>query len=255
MMKKIIKLLTALLIVSLPFTNDVRAEHYPLEETNWRVTFDGSELKDNFGGSAVTEIIRGMQPGDTADISVKIRNDYGKAADFYMENSVIRSFEDESVIQALQYGGYVYELWYAPASGAAEYAIYQSNKVGGESEDASAKKEDLGLHQATEGLENYFWLEKIDPGKEGTVRIHIELDGASQANIYQDTFGELVLDFAVELPTESRVIKIPHTGAEFRGSHLETVTRLISGLSLVVLIVSAFILLFVKERKEPERER
>lgn len=255
MKRKVLSVLVLFLFLSFSCTSFIRADEFK-GGSNWAVTFDGSNLKDNFGDREVTELLAGLQPGDSADLEVSIRNSYSKVADFYMNNAVVKSFEEIAAFAEengySQYGGYEYELWYQPADGSAEYAIYQSKKVGGETMEPSKKDDDsVGLHEATEELKDFFFLEKIEPGKAGKVRLHVKLDGASQANIYQDTLGTLRLEFAVELPAEGRIFRIPHTGislAEF--PRFAAISKLITGGSMVVMIVSAFILLITGRRKE-----
>lgn len=162
--------------------------------SGWTVTFDSKkQMISNFSNKDFADVLTYMQPGDSANIQITIKNTYPDAIDWYMTNEVIQSLEDASTVA--RDGAYSYLLTYTPETGAMK-VLYDSENVGGE------KKEDelQGLHEATNALEDYFFLDTLEHGKTGVVKLRVMLEGETQGNDYQDTFARLKIDFAVELP-------------------------------------------------------
>ena len=108
-----------------------------------------------------------------------------------MANDVISSLEDAQSVA--ENGGYTYILTYTDHDGK-EDTIYSSTSVGGEKETTAGK----GLNEATNSLDDFFSLDTLEPGENGTVNLTVGLDGESQGNIYQDTLAKLMMNFAVE---------------------------------------------------------
>ena len=132
-----------------------------------------------------------MEPGDTVDFRVAIKNDSDISTNWYMANDVISSLEDAQSVA--ENGGYTYILTYTDPDGK-EDTIYSSTSVGGEKETTAGK----GLNEATNSLDDFFSLDTLEPGENGTVNLTVGLDGESQGNIYQDTLAKLMMNFAVE---------------------------------------------------------
>ena len=128
MLKKILTLIFALVIL-LPVS--VRADNYPRIDTDWKVTFDGSKLKSNYNSTAIAEALKGMQPGDTADLEFTLVNNYDTEVSWWVGNDVLKSFEDLSKATG---GAYVYELNYTDQKGN-DSIIYSSKAVGGDNEE------------------------------------------------------------------------------------------------------------------------
>ena len=55
-----------------------------------------------------------------------------------------------------------------------------------------------GLHEATDNLEEFFYLDHLEQGEEGLITLKVALNGETQGNIYQNTLARLQLNFAVE---------------------------------------------------------
>jgi len=236
MLKRIIVILFALLL-SLPF--GVEADHYPLDPKEWTVTFDGKSLKTNYTSGEIAESIKGMQPGDTADLSVTLINNYTEKTTWWIGNTIIESFEDNSKASG---GAYRYSLSYTDASGTTT-VLYSSNKVGGT---GSA----TGLHEATDALDEMFVLGDIEAGERATVTIHIDLDGEIQGNSYQDTIGEPRLNFAVELPSNI-IYHIPKTGT-LAGSDMVRTRNLYyiaCGILFIIMMILATVLYLNNRRR------
>ena len=230
MLKKILTLIFALVIL-LPVS--VRADNYPRIDTDWKVTFDGSKLKSNYNSTAIAEALKGMQPGDTADLEFTLVNNYDTEVSWWVGNDVLKSFEDLSKATG---GAYVYELNYTDQKGN-DSIIYSSKAVGGDNE------EYVGLHGATDALKNMFHLGKIGAHKTAVVTLHIELDGETQNNSYQDTLARLQINFAVELPATDEVrFVVPDTatGIGFLDDIISS-----TGVSLYILMALVCFLLMM----------
>lgn len=162
-------------------------------DPGWAVEFTGRGMESNFSTSDINDAIYNLQPGDSIDISVALRNTAGGRADWWMTNKVLQSLEDSQ--QVAGDGGYTYTLTYQPPQGELE-TLYSSDTVGGE----RTGDEDVGegLHEATESLSEYFYLDTLGAGQAGTIHLAVSLDGETQGNTYQDTLANLTLNFAVE---------------------------------------------------------
>lgn len=169
-----------------------RAEDYK-GDPGWSVEFTGSKMESNFNTSDINDAIYDLQPGDSIDISVALRNTAGGSADWWMANKVLQSLEDSQRVAAS--GGYTYTLAYQPPRGELE-TLYSSDTVGGERTGDMDVGE--GLHEATESLDEYFYLDTLGTGEQGTISLTVALDGETQGNTYQDTLANLTLNFAVE---------------------------------------------------------
>ena len=130
---------------------------------NWSVTFTGNEMQSNFSSSAMTEEVLNIQPGDSITVKVNLKNEDKEKTDWYMTNEVLKSLEDS--VSVAEGGAYTYILTYKDAAGT-ETVLYSSEVVGGE-EDTS--KEGEGLHQATNALEDYFYLDRLESGQSGVI--------------------------------------------------------------------------------------
>ena len=230
-MKRIINTVLAVLCF---FTSalHVYAEEYPLDQKEWNVTYDGKELRSNYSAEEINAALDGMQPGDSAHLRFNLINQTSTPVDWWMENEVLKSLEDGS--NTAKDGAYSYTVTYTSSSGM-KRVLYTSDVVGGEQEQFT------GLHEATDALDEYLWLEQIAGNSRGVLEIEFLLDGETQANRYQDTLGRLKVDFAVEpVPVEEkneprkivRVVYMPNTGDN---SHtgLYIALQIVSGLMLV----------------------
>ena len=171
---------------------------------NWKVEFDGSKMNSNFSSSELAEEISSIQPGDSIRLQVLVGNSSGEGASWYMTNKVLSSLEDQSEASG---GAYTYRLVYESAAGV-EDVLYSSEAVGGEEANKNALE---GLRQATDSLEDFFFLDTLNSGQQGAVYLTVKLDGESQGNVYQDTLAQLQMNFAVEKaePVEVTVTPTP----------------------------------------------
>lgn len=187
-LRLLLTLLTAVSLLSVP----AFAEEYTGSD-NWNVTFTAAKkMESNFRTVDMDESIYAMQPGDIAHFTVHLKNICGETTYWYMTNKVLKSLEDSQKVA--NGGGYSYRLVYTDVSGK-QTVLYDSDAVGGE-KDTSAGE---GLHEATDSLDEYFYLDELKTNQSGTINLDVSLDGETQGNAYQDTLAELQMNFAVEL--------------------------------------------------------
>ena len=196
MKKRIISIVLCLSLLSC-LVISASAETLP-SKTGWyaRFTADG-EMIDNFKNKTggLNDPIRGMQPGDEVSFVIDLSNEHKDNTDWYMTNEVLSSLEDGKNASG---GAYTYILTFKGPSG--EKELYNSNIVGGDYKNADGRE---GLHEATEGLEDYIFLDTLKKGEKATVTLYVMLDGETQGNAYQDTLADLQMNFAVELRPET----------------------------------------------------
>ena len=114
--------------------------------SDWKVEFNGSKMSSNFTSADMKKDIFQLQPGDTMELQVGLKNTSEKDADWYMTNEVLKSLEDSQSIA--EGGAYGYKLTYVGPD-KKETVLYDSETVGGE----DAQKGE-GLHQATDAILN-----------------------------------------------------------------------------------------------------
>ena len=144
------------------------------------VTYNGSKLVNEFKTIDVSD----MQPGDSQTYTIKIKNDSKDETDWWISNEVLQTLEESANASG---GAYTYILQYNGTD------IYNNDTVGGENTDHG-----VGLKNATNAMEDFFFLDTLAPGGTGEVTLTVALDGESQGNSYQDAAGEIQLVFGVE---------------------------------------------------------
>ena len=187
---------------------------------------DGLSVVYTAGGKLVSSTdfsssLAGLQPGDDVTIVITLKNENANDADWYLKNEVLKSLEDESKASG---GAYTYTLTYSGRS----TPLYDSDTVGGE--DVSPAGE--GLHEATNALKDYIFLDTIKAGQTASVTLKVALDGESQLNAYNSTAARLKMKFAVE-GKESGVVK---TGDEANILPL-FIVMVVSGLLMLWLAI------------------
>ncbi len=190
-MRKKVLCLSLAAVLGLGGALPVRAEEHQ-SSRSWQVAFDGSKMNSNFSSSEMAEEIYSIQPGDSMELKVDLKNSGGKDTDWYMTNKVLATLEDSQ--QTASGGAYSYRLSYVSPEGT-EDVLFDSGSIGGEGSSGGAGE---GLHQATGSLEDYFFLDTLSNGQDGSVYLKVKLDGESQGNDYQDTLARLQMNFAVE---------------------------------------------------------
>lgn len=62
--------------------------------SDWKVEFNGSKMSSNFTSADMKKDIFQLQPGDTMELQVGLKNTSEKDADWYITNEVLKSLED-----------------------------------------------------------------------------------------------------------------------------------------------------------------
>ncbi len=168
----------------------VYAEYY-MGGQGWQVEFTGSGMESSFTSSDISDAVYALQPGDSVTLSLSLKNSDSQDTDWYMANEVLSSLEDSQGVAGG--GAYTYHLAYTGSTGE-EDVLFSSENVGGEKDSGAG----VGLHEATESLEEFFYLDRLKPGDGGTVTLRVVLDGETQGNTYQNTLASLQMNFAVE---------------------------------------------------------
>ncbi len=165
--------------------------------SDWNVFFtEDNKMESTFRSADLDEVIYGMQPGDNVIIELQLKNKNPRTTDWYMTNEILYSLEDRSANAGTNGGAYTYKLTYTDKNGE-ENILFDSDTVGGEGSGESGAGE--GLHQATNALEEYLYLDTLAEGGKGHITLEVALDGETQGNDYQDTLADLQMNFAVEL--------------------------------------------------------
>lgn len=159
--------------------------------SGWQVTFDGKKLESNFSTANMDDEIYNMQPGDSVELTISLKNNYDKGeVDWYMKNEVLQTLEDAGDMSG---GAYDYLLTYTDKDGEST-TLYSSQKFGGE-----GRYNGVGLKGATTTLDDYFYLDRMGDGDTGVVKLKVALDAETLVNDYQNTLARLQMDFATEL--------------------------------------------------------
>ena len=208
--------------------------------------FTGNEMKSSFDSKQVAVSVSEMEPGDAVNFQVKIASTADFDTNWYMSNTVLSSLEESQAVA--ENGGYTYTLIYTSSNGDVT-VLYDSDSVGGEKESTAG----VGLNEATDSLDEFFYLTSLKEGESGVVDLRVSLDGESQGNIYQDTLAALMMNFAVEKDTDDPTTTFktntsPHrvkTGDVWLAG---SVIGLLAGIVLIVIAI-------VKRRKEDKDEK
>lgn len=219
---------------------------------DWNVSFtEEKQMSSNFKTKDLDEAIYGLQPGDTAILTLKLQNANTATTDWYMTNKVLYSLEDRSNNSGTGGGAYTYILEYTDKDGKTE-TLFTSDTIGGEKKSAAGE----GLKAATNSLDDFFYLDTLKKGEGGKITLQVALDGETQGNDYQDTLADLEMNFAVELndtstrttPGGSRSSTVVRTGDETDiGPYVLT-----AGISGTILFL--FAILSRRESKRQEKE-
>ncbi len=191
--------LMLLLLVFIPIKAQAETSY---GSDDWSVVFTADSKMDcNFSTSDMDDVIYGMQPGDNAILTIHLKNENKKATDWYMLNKVLYSLEDRSPNKGTRGGAYTYILTYTNASGVPK-TLFDSETVGGDDVSQAGQ----GLHEATDALEEFFFLDTLAGGEKSKITLEIALDGETNGNDYQNTLADLQMRFATELSTRTATV-------------------------------------------------
>ena len=172
--------------------------------SGWKVEFDGKKLESNFSTANMDDEIYNMQPGDSVELTISLKNSYDKGeVDWYMKNQVLQTLEDAGSMSG---GAYDYLLTYKDKDGKST-TLYSSEKFGGE-----GRYNGVGLKGATTTLDDYFYLDRMGKDDTGVVTLKVALDAETLVNDYQNTLARLQMDFATELVDTPMDMRLFPTG-------------------------------------------
>lgn len=247
-MKRLTGLLLAITLALVPASTALAES---LKGSNeWNVTFTEAEkMVDNYSQKEWADDIYQLQPGDDVTFAVTLKHEHGTKADWYMSNEVIKSLEDARTSYATDANdpkdsAYEYLLTYTGANGQTR-TLYDSKTVGGNAEDKE-EEQPQGLNEATEALDEFFYLDTLSKGQTAKVNLKVSLDGETEGNDYFDTLAQLKMKFAVELQPDTPGTprrKIVRTGDETNLLPFY-LAMVVSGTLLAVLAVQG-----ISERK------
>lgn len=206
----------------------------------WQVNFTGSKMESNFESSDVTDQMSEIQPGDTIELTVELKNSDSGDTDWYMTNEVVQTLEEAQA--SAEGGAYQYKISYV-GSDTTETVIYDSQTVGGEGTSESGE----GLKQVDSATDQYFYLGRLESGKSGKVHLTVGVEGETQGNGYQLTLAKLRMNFAAEKVKTSTTITKNKTVNENRTLELSNAAKTSSpvrtGDSIRTLVLSLAALL------------
>ena len=216
-------------------------------ERNISFTSD-NKLSEDRSAADMNSAVYELQPGDDITITLNLKNDNASAANWYMTNEVLYSLEDRSANSATGGGAYTYKLAYTAPDGTVT-SLFDSDTVGGEGASGAGE----GLHQATDALSDYFFLDTLKKGQSGKITLEVALDGDTQGNDYQNTLADLQMNFAVELNTAGT--DTPNTNPGTRGNIVRTGDEMTLTPFIIVACVTGTLLLLFAFYAQREREK
>lgn len=212
--------------------------------SGWQVSFDGSKITNNFSKSDMDDEIYAMEPGDSVELTISLKNSFNGQADWYMRNQVLETLEKSAEIAG---GAYDYLLTYKDASGATT-TLYSSEKFGGE-----GRYNGVGLKGATTTLDEYFYLDRLGKEDTGVVKLKVALDGETLVNSYQSTLAVLQMDFATELVKSGTSTQTPGRNREIikTGDQSQIMLYILLALGAGLLLLMLAFLRMRREKEEP----
>lgn len=231
------------LVLALAFAAMLAMSTFSYADTNTvnggSYTFDGTDIVAE-DAAGLSDIISGMEPGDSVTITLKYTNGYDGVTDWYMKNDVIKTLEESSDASG---GGYTYILTNV-SPGGGEQEIFNSDAVGGEQTEAG-----VGLHQAENATEEWFFIQELSKGESGKTVLYVALDGESQANAYQGTSANIDILYAVEKQDEGDTIyKHVKNGSAKTGDDSSLLLPIML-LILALILMALTALSYLRDRK------
>lgn len=226
-----LSILTALVLLLSLTVTAVAAEADNNEDLG-SLEYTGTKLIASSDFADLNDYLSGMEPGDSVLFTVTLKNNGTEDADFWMKNDAIRSFEDNKKASG---GAYTYILSYNGEE------LYNNETVGGDVADDLAKRG--GLHEATEALKEFFFLDTLKSGASAKVTLYVALDGLTQGNSYQDELSKINLTFGVE----------NHTTTVITGDQTRTLPFYIALAASGAVLAVVLVVLAIRKRKGGEK--
>lgn len=194
-MKKIACLVAAM-VMTFGITTTVMADTVT---TSSGVTYDGSKISNDTAD--LSQTLSGIMPGDTAQITVDLKNTGKNDAMYYMSAGILKSFE-ETQGKSASGAAYNVSLYYQGSDGATTYLYGNADNsfIVGSPENEAA----VGLKQLT--ANDMIYLGNLANGQSGKVVMVITLDGSATDNSYMTTLADLQMQFGVEDAPRDEVV-------------------------------------------------
>ncbi len=200
-MKNSVKTIVLLIVCIMSVLIAAECSFAESKKYNGKAYFDGKAVKSTFKAGKIADAISELQPGDDVTFRVKYTNKYKEETDWYMENEVLQTLEKADAARKVpegtgtpENGGYTYELIHRDKNGKKQ-VLFSNSKVGGEAKPANME----GLEQATNALDDWFYLQSLGYKESGELTLSIKFDGETEVNDYMDTNGGVMLRFGVEI--------------------------------------------------------
>lgn len=159
---------------------------------NGHCYFNGDDIVGDFNSNTIADKVRGLEPGDDVTFKVEFKNSYDETTNWYMRNEVIKTLEQS--FDRTENGGYTYRLTHITPEGERQ-DIFDNSEVGGEAKPGGME----GLFQATNATDEWFFIQKLAQGQKAYTELYVKFDGETEVNDYMDTYGQLGVEYAVEL--------------------------------------------------------
>ncbi len=235
-------------------------------EVQGNCEYNGREIISDFDTGVLADTVENLQPGDDVSFRVRYSNESTETTDWYMENEVLQTLEKTTAAKKVagvgtaQGGGYQYKLIHYDKNGTPEILFGDENAetglegvVGGEATPGDME----GLEQATNALDEWFWIQTLEAGESGVVELQVAFDGETQVNDYMDTDGGLAVRFSVEQTPENTVVNVPRTPDVRRltitGVNTGDTTQMWIFVAILAAGVVLLIVLLVMHRRNKQR--
>lgn len=245
-------LLGAVWLISLTAA-PVMAEH---KDVNGTCYFNGTKIVSDYTSQEIADAVTNLQPGDDVSFIVTYTNNYKESTDWYMENRILQTLEKASASKAVsgtgqaENGAYTYELIHYDKNNKPD-KLFSNREVGGEAVVGGME----GLEQATNALDEWFYIQTLAKGESGKVVLNVAFDGETEVNDYMDTDGGLAVRFAVELNKSGSSTKTAGGGSKVGLSAVKTGDPTNAPLLFGMLIAGIVLLAAALFLKKKERER
>ena len=220
---------------------------------NGTAYFNGKNVVSTFKTGEIADAITELQPGDDVTFRVKYTNKHKEETDWYLENEVLQTLEKADAARKVpegtgtpENGGYTYELIHKDKNGTTQ-VLFSNSKVGGEAKPADME----GLEQATNALDDWFYLQSLDYKESGELTLSIKFDGETEVNDYMDTNGGVMLRFGVNI-REQEGSPAPTDGPEYRQG-VKTGDHAMFALYAAMAIIGLILLIIVWRRMRSEQ--
>ena len=239
-MKKIIKTLLLGALVTALCSTTCFAENTPF---TGECEYKNGKITSSFDSKSFAASLSNLEPGDTLDYTVTYKNSSGNLTRWYMKNSVLETLEESK--DKAENGGYTYVLKNIGPD-KKETVLFDNSEVGGE----NITNKLQGLKQATNATGEYFFIQNLNAKEYGQTVLHIEFDGESEVNDYMDTYGKLMIAYAVEEEETKTSTTTPNTSTSVKTGDSVQMWKfyVLGGAALLALI--ALIVSWRKDRKK-----